>query len=102
MFNAHTRKSAFFAMLKTGNVRHPSLPAVPCHCPARGNLRAKVIIGGIGVPCPMRRPRIRNAIRPFPPPLSPAAFVFPHQGWLIVRPRTVARSTHSIQIGAWV
>jgi len=82
------------------DIRH-YLP-FPAIAPREATSEHKVIIGGIGVPCPMRRPRIRNAIRPFPPPLSPAAFVFPHQGWLIVRPRTVARSTHSIQIGAWV
>ncbi len=82
------------------DIRH--CPAFPAIAPREAISAHEVIIGGIGAPCPMQRPRIRNAIRPFPPPLSPAAFVFPHQGWLIVRPRTVARSTHSIQIGAWV
>jgi hypothetical protein len=42
-----------------------------------------------------------RGIRPFPLPLSPAVFVSP-RGWFIVRPRTVARSTHSIEFSASV
>jgi hypothetical protein len=62
----------------------------------------EIIIDGIGVPCPMQRPRIREESDLSRSRSEPGGDCFPRQGWLIVRPRTVARSTHSIEFGAWV
>ena len=62
----------------------------------------EMIIDGIGVPCPMQRPRIREEFDLSRAHSARRPLFSPTKGWLIVRPRTVARSTHSIEFGAWV